>query len=71
MLSIEAILAAGVQEQASDIHINAGLPPIIRRNTELIQLDFPPLGNGQVREMLIGMVGQERFQQFQSNQDPH
>jgi twitching motility protein PilT len=69
MIDIATILAAAVKHRASDIHINVGMPPVIRRNTELIDMDLPAVSNKDAKGMIISMVGEERFKQFQDQRD--
>jgi len=69
MYDIKTVLAAAVKHKASDIHINVGLPPVLRRNTELIDMDLPGVSNQDAKEMIIMMVGEDRFKQFQENRD--
>ncbi len=69
MVDIKKILTAAVEFKASDIHINVGLPPVIRRNTELIDMDFPPITNEDAKAMVVAMVGSDRFKQFQDQRD--
>ena len=38
------------ESQASDLHINVGLPPIIRNNTELNEMELPEVSNEEARE---------------------
>ena len=38
-MNIKNILESGIEHRASDVHINVGLKPIIRINTELVSLD--------------------------------
>jgi twitching motility protein PilT len=57
MTDVKDILKKAIEIGASDVHINVGLPPVIRKNTELIDLDFPPVskkdgtGNGRTRQI--------------------
>jgi twitching motility protein PilT len=69
MVDIKSILTAAVNHRASDIHINVGMPPVIRRNTELIDMDLPAVTGQNAKEMIIGMVGPDRFKQFQEHRD--
>jgi twitching motility protein PilT len=69
MVDIKNVLAAAVKHQASDIHINVGMPPVIRRNTELIDMDLSVVTNQDAKEMIIGMVGPDRFKKFQEQRD--
>jgi twitching motility protein PilT len=69
MAEIRNILVEAVERDASDVHINVGLKPIIRVNTELIETDFPVITNDEAREILLSLVGQERFDKFEKNRD--
>ncbi|MBN2590068.1 MAG: type IV pilus twitching motility protein PilT [Sedimentisphaerales bacterium] len=69
MIDIKNILAEVIENDASDLHINVGMPPVLRRNTELVELDFPPISNEDAREMLLSMVGPEKFKKVEENKD--
>jgi len=69
MMDIKEILAGAIEEGASDVHINVDMSPVIRRNTELIPLDFPVVTNMDANEMVLSMVGQERFKKFADARD--
>ncbi len=69
MVDIKSILTAAVKHLASDIHINVGMPPVIRRNTELIDMDLPAVTSQDAKEMIVGMVGPDRFKQFLEQRD--
>ncbi len=69
MLDTKTILAQAVQRLASDVHINVGIPPVLRINTELISMDLPAVSDDDARQMLLGMIGQERFKIFEERKD--
>lgn len=69
MAEVKSILSEAVKRDASDVHINVGMPPIIRVNTELMQTDFPPVSNEDAGEMVLAMVGPGRFKTFQEKRD--
>ena len=69
MIDIKAILATAIENEASDIHINVGMPPVLRKNTELIDLDMEPITNDQAKEMVLSMVGPERYKTFEDKMD--
>jgi len=69
MIDIKNILAEVIENNASDMHINVGMPPVLRRNTELVELDFPPISNEDAREMVLSMVGPEKFKKMSENKD--
>jgi twitching motility protein PilT len=69
MANMKTILAKAIEEGASDVHINVGMRPIIRKNTELAELDFPPVSNEDAKEMVLSMVSPSRFKKFEENKD--
>ena len=69
MVDVREILARAIEKEASDVHINVGMPPVIRKNTELFNLDFPVQSNADAKEMVISMIGPDRFKVFEENRD--
>ncbi len=69
MAEITSILAEAVAKEASDVHINVGMQPIIRVNTELVEMDFPIVSNDDAREILLSLIGQDKFNKFEQAKD--
>src|SRR3990172_3625392 len=69
MIDIRAILATALENGASDVHINVGMAPILRKNTELIDVDLPAVSNEDAKEMVVSMVGPERFKKYLETKD--
>ena len=69
MVDVKTILAAAIENEASDVHINVGMPPVLRKNTELIEMDFPPNTNEDAKEMVLAMVGPDKFKRFVEHKD--
>ena len=69
MINIKTILENVIENGASDLHINVGMPPILRRNTELSELDFPAVSNEDAKEMVLSMIGPNRYKKFEENKD--
>jgi twitching motility protein PilT len=69
MIDLKTILTAAIENQASDIHINVGMPPVLRKDTELIDMDQPPVTNADARAMVLSMVGPEKMKRFEENRD--
>ncbi len=69
MIDIKQILEAAVENHASDVHINVGMPPVLRKDTELIDMDCPPVTNQEARAMVLAMVGPERMKKYDENRD--
>ena len=69
MTKVKTILAESIERKASDVHINVGMPPIFRKNTELLETNFPPISDKDAHEMVLEMIGQERFNEFEKKRD--
>jgi len=69
MVNIKTILENVIDNGASDLHINVGMPPILRRNTELSELDFPAISNEDAKEMVLSMIGPNRYKKFEEKKD--
>lgn len=69
MADIKEILAEAIANGASDLHINVGLPPILRKNTELMETNFPPVTNEDAKEMVVAMIGPDRFKKLEQKRD--
>ena len=69
MVGVKTILSKAIEKKASDVHINVGMPPILRKNTELIDMDFPVVSDKDAKEMVLAMVGPDRFKKFEDKRD--
>ena len=69
MIDIKEIWAAAIENHASDVHINVGMPPVLRKDTELIDMDCPPVTNQDARAMVLAMVGPEKMKRYDENRD--
>jgi len=69
MMEIRSVLAEAVRKDASDVHINVGMRPVARINTQLAEMDFPVVSNEDAREVVLSLVGQERFEKFEKLRD--
>jgi len=69
MVDVKTILVDAIAEKASDVHINVGMPPVLRKNTELYTMDFPAVSDADAKEMVLAMVGPDRFKKFEERKD--
>jgi len=69
MVDLEVILTEAIDREASDVHINVGMPPIMRKNTELFSMDFPVISNEDAKTMVLSMVGEEKFEKLEKERD--
>ena len=69
MINIKEILAGVIQNDSSDLHINVGMPPMMRINTKLVEMDLPVVTDEIVKQMVLDMVGHEKFGVLEENKD--
>ena len=65
MLTMDQLLTEAVNRKASDLHVTVGLPPILRIDGALIQLEHPPLTVEETEEMLAAVTNREQKQKFE------
>jgi twitching motility protein PilT len=63
-MDIVDLLAFSVKSQASDLHLSAGLPPLLRVHGEIRRINLAALGDQTVRCMLAGMMTEEQRQRY-------
>jgi twitching motility protein PilT len=62
---IQRILAAARCENASDVHIVAGLPPLFRISGEIVLADMPPLSREDTKRLCYGLLNEEQKKVFE------
>ena len=63
-MDIVELLAFAVHSKASDLHLSAGLPPIIRSHGELQRLEQPALSDEAVQRMIQAVMNSAQRAQF-------
>src|SRR5215203_829243 len=61
MAKIDAFFNLMFEQKASDLHLSAGNPPILRINGELHRVDYPPLESDHLKAMLYEIPQVSRF----------
>ncbi len=70
MITIQEILKKAIAAGASDIHTNVTMRPIMRINTELIEMaDLPEITQEDSKRMLHDMVGDAKYAIFEEKRD--
>lgn len=64
---IEDILEKVVAMQGSDLHISAGLPPVIRVDGVLQRIDSPPLSSDDIETLLFPMLSNEQRRRLEQD----
>jgi twitching motility protein PilT len=66
MVDFADLITTVVERGASDLHIVAGSPPVLRVNGELTRLDGPPLMPRETRELIYGILTQDQRQRLEN-----
>lgn len=64
---IEEILELAVTKKASDIHISAGLPPVIRIDGNLFRTNLPVLSSDDVETIIFPILSNEQRRELEQN----
>lgn len=61
-LSFEELLKLALQKGASDLHLKAGIIPVIRKHGDLRPLasNLPPISNEQLEAMALGLMNEQQ-----------
>ena len=66
---IKSLLDFTAKNDISDLHISAGLPPMVRKSGEIEQFDLPPLSAEEVTAMIKELASEEHFKRFEKTRD--
>ena len=69
MINVKDMLALAIESGASDVHVNIGMPPIMRINTELILMDLPEVTEENGIQMILDMVGEDKARRLDDKRD--
>lgn len=65
-VNIDDLLRDLVGREASDLHIKAGEPPVMRVHGDLMRADYPPLSGEDVTTLLFGILNEDRRERLRS-----
>lgn len=68
-MHIDDLLRMVVQRDASDLHLRAGEPPILRIHGDLKRTDLPSLTPQDTKNLLYAILNDERKQRFEQNKE--
>lgn len=66
-MDIAELLAFAVKNNASDLHLSSGLPPMVRVDGDLRRLNLPALDNQQLTELLYSTMSDMQRRDFEAN----
>jgi twitching motility protein PilT len=61
------VLLTVMERNASDLHLTAGSPPMIRQHGKLHALDYPPLTPQQTREVVYSILTNDQRQRLETD----
>ncbi len=64
-MDIAELLAFSVKNAASDLHLSAGLPPMIRVDGDIRRINVPPMENKAVHGMLYDIMNDRQRKDFE------
>lgn len=68
-MDISQLLQFAVQQDASDLHISAGEPPLIRVHGDMKKVKVPPLTSEQTQAMVYDIMGDNQRKQFEEHSE--
>ncbi len=64
-MDIGELLAFGVKNGASDLHLSAGVQPMIRVHGEMKKINLPPLDHSQVHDMVYDIMNDKQRKEYE------
>jgi len=64
-MEIETLLAFGVKNKASDLHLSAGEPPMIRVDGDVRRINAPPLEHKDVHAMVYDIMNDKQRKEYE------
>ena len=66
-MDITELLAFAVKNKASDLHLSAGLPPMIRVHGDVRRINLPPLEHKDVHAMVYDIMNDAQRKQYEES----
>jgi len=66
---IAQLLRFAIQEEASDLHISAGQPPIVRIHGDLHRIELPPLTAEEAHRLIFDVMSDAQRRAFQEHHE--
>ncbi|WP_223671114.1 type IV pilus twitching motility protein PilT [Kangiella shandongensis] len=64
-MDITELLAFSVKNNASDLHISAGMPPLIRVDGEIRRINVPPLEDKEVHSLIYDIMNDKQRKDYE------
>jgi twitching motility protein PilT len=66
-MDIAQLLAFGVQNGASDLHLSAGVPPMIRVDGDVRRINLPAMEHKDVHDMVYDIMNDRQRKEYEEN----
>lgn len=66
-MDITQLLAFSVKNKASDLHLSAGLPPMLRVHGDVKKINLPVMEHKEVHEMVYDIMSDSQRKQYEEN----
>ncbi len=66
-MDIAELLAFSVKNKASDLHLSAGLPPMIRVDGDIRRINLPPLEHKELHDMIYDIMSDNQRKEYEEN----
>src|SRR3974390_3758661 len=64
-VDIAQLLACAVKNNASDLHLSAGMPPLIRVDGDVKRINMPPLAHKEVHSMVYDIMNDKQRKAYE------
>ncbi len=68
-MDITELLAFGVKNKASDLHLSSGLPPMIRVHGDMRRINLPSMTHKDVHAMIYDIMNDEQRKIYEENKE--
>lgn len=66
-MDITELLAFSAKQNASDLHLSAGLPPMMRVDGDIRRLNVPEMDGATVRQLIYDIMGDRQRRDYEAN----
>ncbi|MCV6588732.1 MAG: type IV pilus twitching motility protein PilT [Marinobacterium sp.] len=66
-MDITELLTFSVQQGASDLHLTAGMPPVIRVDGDIRRIKLPAMDNKQIKELIYDVMSDGQRKEYEEN----
>ena len=66
-MDISELLAFSVKNNASDLHLSAGMPPMIRVHGDVRRINLPAMNHSEVHDMLYDIMNDNQRKNYEDH----